>query len=235
MDKKIFLLDKEWYTEKRAKSYSVDELERLVAEESYEDACTIIKIDGNGCNTIDEALEKANLRSGIVNGYHILDFGFRTFSEVRSEYVDDGYYHVYGWKTYDDNEDGKTIAVVNAKTADVFWVDNCARDCPEANAAIDEVVKKIRDDKWLALVAVDGEDDFVILCVAAKTSQIESGAMVDYIKENLYSYLPYMNKEEMEEDVLEDYNQVCDFIGKNCGGVKTFDGYTLYWKEIDVK
>lgn len=73
-DKKIFLLDKEAYTEKQVKSLTEKDLEEWVAEEDYEDNYTILKIDANSYNTPEEALEGEGVL--FPEDYYQFNFGF---------------------------------------------------------------------------------------------------------------------------------------------------------------
>lgn len=74
-DKKIFLLDKETYTEKQANSLTEKDLEKWVAEEDYENDYTIMKIDANGYKSVEDAL----LGEGWLSpeDYYIRSFGFK--------------------------------------------------------------------------------------------------------------------------------------------------------------
>ena len=155
------------------------------------------------------------------------------FDEVRANYTDGNFICIDAWKI--GKEEGSVIAVVNVKTADVYWIDKFAMNySPMANNVVNEVVKKIKDDIWLLLVAVDEDDDYVVPCFAVKSSEIVSGNVVEYAKENLFRDLGYIKKEEMDEDVLVAYNTLCDNIGSSTGAIENFEGYTLYWKEIAV-
>ena len=57
MDKKIFLFDKEFYTEDTINTLSEKDCEELVAEDDYEGVNYILKIDANGYDTIGMALD----------------------------------------------------------------------------------------------------------------------------------------------------------------------------------
>lgn len=75
MDKKIFLLDKQHYRPEMVKNLTEKDLEEWVAEEDYENDYTIIKIDANGYNSVEEALENECILSP-EDYYYIFDFGF---------------------------------------------------------------------------------------------------------------------------------------------------------------
>lgn len=72
-DKKIFLLDKDTYTEKQANSLTEKDLEKWVAEEDYENNYTIMKIDANGYKSVEDAL----LGEGCLSpeDYYVRSFG----------------------------------------------------------------------------------------------------------------------------------------------------------------
>jgi len=59
MDKKIFLLDRDVYNESQIKSLNLTEkdLEEWVMENDYNDDNSIIKVDANGYDTADDALQ----------------------------------------------------------------------------------------------------------------------------------------------------------------------------------
>jgi hypothetical protein len=74
MDKKIFLLDRQHYRPEMVENLTEKDLEEWVAEEDYENDYTIIKIDANDYNSVDEAL----FEEGVLfpEDYYIFDFGF---------------------------------------------------------------------------------------------------------------------------------------------------------------
>ena len=72
-DKKVFLLDNEVYTKHEANDFTEDDLESLVSEETYTENFTIIKIDANSYNSVDEAIDGEGL---FKDGYYIRSFGF---------------------------------------------------------------------------------------------------------------------------------------------------------------
>jgi hypothetical protein len=75
MDKKIFLLDKDYYTEDQVQNLTEKDLEEWVAEEDYNDNYTILKIDANGYDTPEEALNG----EGVLypEEYYQFNFGFK--------------------------------------------------------------------------------------------------------------------------------------------------------------
>lgn len=74
MDKKVFLLDKEAYTEEQANNLTEKDLEEWVAEETYEDNYTMIKIDANNYGSVDDALKSEGIL--FAEDYWIRTFGF---------------------------------------------------------------------------------------------------------------------------------------------------------------
>lgn len=74
MDKKVFLLDKDYYSRSMVDNLTEKDLEEWVAEESYTEDFTIIKIDANDYDSVDEAIEG----EGILfdECYYVFAFGF---------------------------------------------------------------------------------------------------------------------------------------------------------------
>jgi hypothetical protein len=75
MDKKIFLLDKDKYQEEVVANLSEKDLEEWVAEEDYNGDYTIIKIDANGYNSVQEAIKGEGLICNLED-YYVFTFGF---------------------------------------------------------------------------------------------------------------------------------------------------------------
>ena len=75
MDKKVFLLDKECYTEKMVANLTEKELEEWVAEEDYNDDYTIVKIDANGYDSVEEAFIN-EMPFADIDDYYMFAFGF---------------------------------------------------------------------------------------------------------------------------------------------------------------
>lgn len=74
MDKKIFLLDRQHYRSEMVENLTEKDLEEWVAEEDYDDNYTIMKIDANGYNSVEEALEKEGVL--FPEDYYTFSFGF---------------------------------------------------------------------------------------------------------------------------------------------------------------
>lgn len=75
MDKKVFLLDKERYTEEMVANLTEKDLEKWVAEEDYNDDYTIVKIDANGYDSAEEAFVN-EMPFADIDDYYVLAFGF---------------------------------------------------------------------------------------------------------------------------------------------------------------
>ena len=75
MDKKIFLLDKSHYSQEMVNNLTEKDLEKWIAEEDYENNYTILKIDANNYNSVEEAINKEGLIAPI-DEYHVISFGF---------------------------------------------------------------------------------------------------------------------------------------------------------------
>jgi hypothetical protein len=71
------------------------------------------------------------------------------WSEIRSEYQDENdkgqtIIHIDGWLTEDENEDGLTIAKVNAETLEVEYIDRRAKSDKYAQEMINEVLTDLK-------------------------------------------------------------------------------------------
>ena len=75
MDKKVFLLDKESYTEEMIGNLTEKDLEEWVAEEDYNDNYTIVKIDANGYDSPEKAFIN-EMPFADIDDYYMLAFGF---------------------------------------------------------------------------------------------------------------------------------------------------------------
>lgn len=75
MDKKVFLLDKERYTEEMVANLTEKDLEKWVAEEDYNDDYTIVKIDANGYDSAEEAFVN-EMPFADIDDYYVCAFGF---------------------------------------------------------------------------------------------------------------------------------------------------------------
>lgn len=74
-DKKVFLLDKKCYRKEMVENLTEKDLEEWVAEEDYEDNYTIIKIDANSYESVDEAIESEMMLFD-EDDYYVFSFGF---------------------------------------------------------------------------------------------------------------------------------------------------------------
>lgn len=75
MDKKIFLLDKSYYSKTMVSNLSEKDLEEWIAEEDYNGDYTIIKIEANGYDSVDDALN-GELMWCDLDDYYVFTFGF---------------------------------------------------------------------------------------------------------------------------------------------------------------
>lgn len=75
MDKKVFLLDKEYYTTQMVANLTEKDLEKLVAEEDYNDNYTIVKIDANGYDSAEKAFVN-EMPFANIDDYYMFAFGF---------------------------------------------------------------------------------------------------------------------------------------------------------------
>ena len=75
MDKKVFLLDKSYYSETMLNNLTEKDLEEWVAEEDYNDNYTIVKIDANGYESAKEAFVN-EMPFADIEDYYVVTFGF---------------------------------------------------------------------------------------------------------------------------------------------------------------
>ena len=75
-DKKVFLLDKQHYRKEQVENLTEKDLEEWVAEEDYEDNYTIMKIDANGYDTPEDAIEGEGCGLFDEEDYYVFSFGF---------------------------------------------------------------------------------------------------------------------------------------------------------------
>lgn len=70
----------------------------------------------------------------------------RIYIQVNNTNYDDmrNYYTIDAWKTNDPNEQGKVVAVINATTADVWYIDQTARRDQLVVYAVKERVDAIK-------------------------------------------------------------------------------------------
>lgn len=73
-DKKVFLLDKQHYRKEQVESLTEKDLEEWVAEEDYNENYTIMKVDANGYDTPEAAMEGEGFL--FPEYYYIFSFGF---------------------------------------------------------------------------------------------------------------------------------------------------------------
>ena len=74
MDKKVFLLDKSYYSKSMVSSLSEKDLEEWLAEEDNDGSYTIVKIDANGYNSVEEAIIN-EMPFANIDDYYIFAFG----------------------------------------------------------------------------------------------------------------------------------------------------------------
>ena len=75
MDKKVFLLDKNYYPQTMVDNLTEKDLEKWVAEEDYNDDYTIVKIEANGYDTAEEAIIN-EMPFADMDDYYMVAFGF---------------------------------------------------------------------------------------------------------------------------------------------------------------
>ena len=72
--------------------------------------------------------------------------GRETYSEVCCDYInDENFWCVDAWKTGDDDEEGKVVAVIHEKYGDVFYIEPEAMFSPKAQEVIKSFVNEIRE------------------------------------------------------------------------------------------
>lgn len=72
--------------------------------------------------------------------------GRETYSEVCCDYInDENFWCVDAWKTGDDDEEGKVVAVIHEKYGDVFYIEPEASFSPKAQEVIKSFVNEIRE------------------------------------------------------------------------------------------
>ncbi len=77
MDKKIFLIDKSCYRKELVENLTEKDLEEWVADNDYEGDNSILKIDANAYDSVDEAIDGEGLSSFMdLNDYYVFTFGF---------------------------------------------------------------------------------------------------------------------------------------------------------------
>lgn len=76
MDKKVFLIDKESYGEELVSKLTEKDLEEWVAESDYEDDSSVLKVDANGYDTVEEAVREELGEWIDLEDYYVFTFGF---------------------------------------------------------------------------------------------------------------------------------------------------------------
>lgn len=70
------------------------------------------------------------------------------YSEVRCDCLnDENFWSVDAWRTSDDNEEGKVVAVIHDKSGDVYYIEPEARFSPRVKEVVDSMVDEIRSKK----------------------------------------------------------------------------------------
>ena len=75
MDKKVFLLDKSYFSKTMVSNFTEKELEKWVAEEEYIGDNTIVKIDANGYDSAEDAFIN-EMPFADIEDYYVITFGF---------------------------------------------------------------------------------------------------------------------------------------------------------------
>lgn len=75
MDKVIFLIEKSQYRREVVENLTRKELEDWVSEENYDDDSTIVKIDANDYDSVDDALNSEVMWCDLDDCY-VFSFGF---------------------------------------------------------------------------------------------------------------------------------------------------------------
>ena len=78
MYKKVFVLERRYYSSEVVENLTEKDLEEWVAEEDYDNNYTIIKIDANNYSTPQEAIENecCSCMESVEDVYHVVSFGF---------------------------------------------------------------------------------------------------------------------------------------------------------------
>ena len=74
--------------------------------------------------------------------------GKEYYGEVRNDYYDesDHFWRIDAWKTSDDNETGKVVAVIHDPSGDVYYIEPEATFSPLAQEAIKQRVESIKNN-----------------------------------------------------------------------------------------
>lgn len=66
------------------------------------------------------------------------------YTQVNNTYDNgEGYITIDAWRTDDENEEGKVIAVINKTTKEPYYIDNMARYSEMVQKAINEVINTL--------------------------------------------------------------------------------------------
>lgn len=103
------------------------------------------------------------------------------YSEVRCDCLnDENFWSVDAWRTSDDNEEGKVVAVIHDKSGDVYYIEPEARFSPRVKEVVDSMVDEIRSNKpsfnerYQALAQEEIEDLRVALAKAGGSYRFEN-------------------------------------------------------------
>jgi len=152
------------------------------------------------------------------------------FEEIRNDYCDGEYYHIDAWEH--GKEEGRTIAVINARNGDVYFVDNMAIGDAEVNAAIGEVKKNIaKNNPHLVLMVVDSDDNTCLPYITTDYDSIGSNKLLNALVENIPHYIG-MGLEKDVEEVKNEVEEAAKELYESSGSVVSLHGYELYWEEV---
>lgn len=72
-----------------------------------------------------------------------------SYAEVHNDYFDesDHFWRIDAWKTSDDDETGKVVAVIHDPSGDIYYVEPEARFSPMVQEAIKQRVETIRNEQ----------------------------------------------------------------------------------------
>jgi hypothetical protein len=65
--------------------------------------------------------------------------------EIRADYIDEqNFLHIDVWQTEDDNEEGKTIAIICCDTHKVYFIDNTMRNDHRIKDMINDILTELK-------------------------------------------------------------------------------------------
>lgn len=110
------------------------------------------------------------------------------YTEVRNNYNnDEGYWTVDAWENPDDNATGKVVAVVNDKTAEVYYIEPYARFSPLVTEAVEELKKRVEATMTKLYVASVTELDtgtvVSVTSFSALAPQDLAGKVIGFLRE----------------------------------------------------